>query len=29
VKIAFTENNDTALIRRLSAGMNVECVVKK
>lgn len=29
VKIAFTENNDMALIRRLSAGMNVECVVKK
>ncbi len=29
VKIAFTENNDTSLINRLSAGMNVECIVKK
>ena len=29
VKIVFTENNDKALIGRLTAGMNVECLVKK
>lgn len=28
VKIVFTEGNDTALLQRLSAGMNVECLVK-
>ena len=29
VKIQFTENNDTALVNQLTAGMNVECVIKK
>ena len=28
VKIEFTENNDKDLLRRLTAGMNVECLVK-
>ena len=27
VKIVFTEQNDTSLLKRLSAGMNVECLV--
>lgn len=29
VKIAFTENNDTVLLRQLTVGMNVECLVKQ
>ena len=29
VKIEFTEANDPALLRQLTAGMNVECLVKK
>ena len=29
VKIVFTENNDSAVLKRLSAGMNVECLVRK
>jgi len=29
VKILFTENNDETLLKQLSAGMNVECIVKK
>lgn len=29
VKIAFTPNNDSLLVRQLTAGMNVECLVKR
>jgi membrane fusion protein (multidrug efflux system) len=29
VKIVFTGDNDTTLLRRLTAGMNVECKVLK